>query len=650
MNVVLGSKIPTTRDQDLQSVGGRSAGGAYFEFGAMQHLHQFGVFHLMTGAKTQLCSTNECMNPAAFNTKTRPTWCGDCIDGFTRAGGLEPLEPFAGVRAWRLTECPVCGVRAHYRFEYIQDKNAAGEKVCRGCHWMSWAGLHRTAPWQEFDRATLESLRRGSLEQVAWADRLERFAAYVEEHGFDLVASNAAANSDGPVVTRCRACQKRSVDRISDVGFGCTCSRNTRSTNPAGGTRGRVLLIESDSPGLRWWDSERNDEATLRTVTVAAVRKCHWKCPECGLRFQAKVNDMAAGPTCPDCAARSREDWKRDYERWQITPVADVPELAAAWADEAAPSSVMVAGDGAAPRFRCSQGHYPRISPLTFLEGGCPHCRAAHTVVSGKRWLADTLPEIASQWHPERNGKLTPENVVWDSKRVVWWRAVCCGHEWQESVRDRDKYKRLRCPNCKTILGSLAWHDPGLAAEWAPQNPVTAWQVRPTAATSFAPLWICATDPAHVWRAPLSSRSSGAECPDCREHGKSRVELEHHAAALALLGTARSGVTLRDKAFTSRKTWTADISVDIDGQLLVIEYDGAYWHAAPAKVLVDERKSQDLLAAGYLVVRLREDSLPPLAVADPRYLEIRVYSAAPRPHVVMEGIREWVRGLVSSAR
>jgi hypothetical protein len=51
----------------------------------------------------------------------------------------------------------------------------------------------------------------------------------------------------------------------------------------------------------------------------------------------------------------------------------------------------------------------------------------------------------------------------------------------------------------------------------------------------------------------------------------------------------------------------------------VIEYDGAYWHSAPAKVLVDARKSVDLLAAGHLVVRLREDALPSLYIADPRY-------------------------------
>ena len=157
--------------------------------------------------------------------------------------------------------------------------------------------------------------------------------------------------------------------------------------------------------------------------------------------------------------------------RWKTTPVADVPELAAAWADDYDPRQVMVVGGWPSlRRFRCPAGHHPRISPLRFLQSGCPHCRGAQTAQT-KNWLADVLPEIASQWHPTRNGKFNPHNVVWDSKRTFWWRADCCGHEWQESVRDRDKYQRLRCPNCRTILDSLAWHDPGLAAEWSPTNP-----------------------------------------------------------------------------------------------------------------------------------------------------------------------------------
>lgn len=73
-----------------------------------------------------------------------------------------------------------------------------------------------------------------------------------------------------------------------------------------------------------------------------------------------------------------------------------------------------------------------------------------------------------------------------------------------------------------------------------------------------------------------------------------------------------------------------------------IEYDGFYWHSSEAKQMLDLAKSGDLLAAGYLVVRLRENDLPSLDILDPGYLELQVYSVAPRPETIMEAIAEWV--------
>lgn len=425
-----------------------------------------------------------------------------------------------------------------------------------------------------------------------------------------------------------------------------TPSRNIRSSNPISPRVAKILLAESEDRALEWWDHERNDEKTFRTVTLRATRTCHWICPECGLSFEERVLEMTGGrPSCPDCSKRRGAERQAEYDRLKITPVADVPKLAAAWADEADPRTVMVAGDLELRRFKCPKGHHPKVNPLRYLESGCPSCRAAETRRTQKNWLTDTLPEIASQWHPTRNGKFTPHNVVWDSKRVVWWRADCCGHEWEDSPRNRDKYERLRCPKCRTILGSLAWQDPGLAAEWSPSNPLSAWHVRPYASTPFIPEWICATDPTHAWNSPLSARSNGAECPDCRVTGKSKIELAYFAAAKEAFKGVRSGANLRAKQFSTRKNWTADIYAKADGRSVVIEYDGAYWHSAPAKILIDERKSLDLLAAGYFVVRLREDDLPPLPVENRHYKEIRVYSVAPRPQAVMAEIASWLKEL-----
>jgi hypothetical protein len=85
-------------------------------------------------------------------------------------------------------------------------------------------------------------------------------------------------------------------------------------------------------------------------------------------------------------------------------------------------------------------------------------------------------------------------------------------------------------------------------------------------------------------------------------------------------------------------------------RLLVMEYDGAYWHSAPAKVVTDVRKTTDLLEAGHLVVRLREDDLPPLGIDHPHYNEVRVYSTAPNPGKAMDEIAEWLDGLGSVER
>ena len=138
-------------------------------------------------------------------------------------------------------------------------------------------------------------------------------------------------------------------------------------------------------------------------------------------------------------------------------------------------------------------------------------------------------------------------------------------------------------------------------------------------------MWTCSRG--HTWSTSLASRTSGAGCPECREAGKSRVERNHHAAAVALFGEAASG---RPVTTPAGRRWLVDILTSLaDGTTLVIEYDGAHWHAT--KTDLDATKSRDLLDAGYLVARLREHPLPPLIVEDPRYTEIAVHSAAPDP-------------------
>ena len=51
---------------------------------------------------------------------------------------------------------------------------------------------------------------------------------------------------------------------------------------------------------------------------------------------------------------------------------------------------------------------------------GCPYL-TGNKVWKGFNDLATTHPELATQWHPVKNGKLKPENVTAGSLKKVWW-------------------------------------------------------------------------------------------------------------------------------------------------------------------------------------------------------------------------------------
>lgn len=521
---------------------------------------------------------------------------------------------------WALTECDTCGLQAHYRLQYVLEQ---GENTCRACYWFRWAG--GTSP----GLGTTEISQTTRLE-------LERVSA---EHGYEYLGPLIDATlADGPHYVRCLKCSRLSAERLGDIAWGCSCSRNTKSASSP--SRKKTALGESNLPVLQWWDSDRNDPGLLTSFSAKGRKVVWWKCPECHHSFESAICLMSDFPQCPECQRGRHIDWLVMWEMYQFTPISAVPQLLAAWDDESADASAVMVGDSQMRRFKCQAGHHPRVAPITFLSAGCPACRSAKTrQASGRPTLAGANPEIASQWHPTRNGSMTAEDIGPTSKRAVWWQDPRCGHEWEARVIDRDKYQRWRCPQCKTILDSFGFQFPALALEWSAENPLDPWKVRPTAQLDFIPTWVCSTDQDHRWQTALASRVNGSDCPECREAGKSKVELDHYEAVKAVFNQARSGALVRSQIFKRRPSWTIDILVEREDQApIAIEYDGAYWHRGELKQLIDASKSRDLIAAGYIVIRLREDSLPPLKVEAPNYFEVPVSSRFPRPDQVVSDI------------
>lgn len=81
---------------------------------------------------------------------------------------------------------------------------------------------------------------------------------------------------------------------------------------------------------------------------------------------------------------------------------------------------------------------------------GCPFCVGKQVGLSN--CLATKRPELAKEWHPTKNGKLTAYHVTCTSNQRVWWK---CNeddtHEWKTVISNRNYGSG--CPKCKESRG-----------------------------------------------------------------------------------------------------------------------------------------------------------------------------------------------------
>ncbi|MBQ7224183.1 MAG: hypothetical protein IJX06_01340 [Clostridia bacterium] len=100
--------------------------------------------------------------------------------------------------------------------------------------------------------------------------------------------------------------------------------------------------------------------------------------------------------------------------------------------------------------WKCKKGHsYQQPVDRKTVRGyGCPVCNNSK-IVKGINDLATVRPDIAKEWHPTKNGDLTPFEVSYGSGKKVWWQCSK-GHEYLATVHDRTSNKNS-CPVCNRI-------------------------------------------------------------------------------------------------------------------------------------------------------------------------------------------------------
>jgi hypothetical protein len=261
---------------------------------------------------------------------------------------------------------------------------------------------------------------------------------------------------------------------------------------------------------VREWHPTRNDALEPSQVTPGSAKRAWW-IDSFGHEWQSQINNRVHGTGCPICANQVVLPGYNDL-------LTTLPDLERWWhpTKNAMSASEVSAYSGRSAWWQCEHGHEWEATIRNRANGnGCPVC-AGQLVVAELNSMAVTRPDLAAEFHPAKNGTLTPHNLFAGTGKKLWW--LCSlGHEWQTTGNSRD-VGGTGCPTCagqRILIGfnDLRTAAPDVAATWHPTKNEEKTPEQVTVSNGRRFWWVC--ELGHEWRTTVASRTSGSGCPTC---------------------------------------------------------------------------------------------------------------------------------------
>lgn len=198
------------------------------------------------------------------------------------------------------------------------------------------------------------------------------------------------------------------------------------------------------------WHPTKNGSLTPDMVYPRSTKSAWWVCPN-GHEYEAIIANRSAGHGCWQCRNELISK-QRSVPALGHSLLEKCPSIASEWVrcvdDETLTPSTISYGSDKRVVWKCSycgkifeQGVQRRTRRGD--NAGCGSCKIGIKLSKPKpgRSLADAAPEIASQWHPTKNGNLTPRDVSVRSSKKVWW-IDDTGREWEAVISNRARYTK----------------------------------------------------------------------------------------------------------------------------------------------------------------------------------------------------------------
>lgn len=266
---------------------------------------------------------------------------------------------------------------------------------------------------------------------------------------------------------------------------------------------------------LEEWDYELNTEAKPEDVLLHSNKKCYWKCNKGHPSYLATATKRVRGDGCPVCSNHKIVKGINDF-------MTENPDLIEEWDWNAndskgiKPESIS-SGSGKKAYWRCKTcgGSWEAsIVNRAKKHSGCPYC-ANLKVLKGYNDLATVRPKLAEEWDYDKNGDLTPDDIVAFSAKKIWWKCHICKNSWQSTPNQRTKTSCPYCSNHKIVPGynDFESQHPELMCEWDFDKNSTILPSQVASGSEKKVWWKC--DKGHSWMATINSRAAGRGCPYC---------------------------------------------------------------------------------------------------------------------------------------
>lgn len=266
----------------------------------------------------------------------------------------------------------------------------------------------------------------------------------------------------------------------------------------------------------------KNGEITPDNVVLGTHKKLHWQCWKCSHEWVISGKNRAQGDGCIYCARNGiHSDGRNSMKNTH-------PELAEEFHETKNGKLTIentVAGTKTKLWWKCKMcsNEWKARGADRVLSRGCSVCNVGVLHSDKRNSMEKTHPEIALEFHPTKNGEITPSEIIAGTSKKLHWICSTCSHEWISSGSDRTQgYGCSYCNGSRLHSdgrNSLRKTNPELALLF---HPIKNGNLTPDNIVegTHQKIWWNCNDCDNIWASPGHNRRGyDTGCPECNPGG-----------------------------------------------------------------------------------------------------------------------------------